>query len=186
MIRSSIWRNYAKLVEKLLQKQQERLLNFDIFRHYISSYCIKPYMDGLYTSRAFQGYQEHQNWSSTKEVIQVPKLEENQETLQHLQQERLLYFDVFRNHISSYCIKSYMYGCYTSIAFQQYQEHPNRILYDKVMALRSWRKNRGLQQRRDVENQRRDVAETEHPDVTTLLHDVATFGVGFGWLFSPF
>ena len=54
------------------------------------------------------------------------------------------------------------------------------------MTLRSWSKNRGLQQRRDVENQRRDVAETEHPDVTTLLHDVATFGVGFGWIFSPF
>ena len=30
------------------------------------------------------------------------------------------------------------------------------------------------------------VAETEHPDVATLLHDVATFGVGFGWIFSPF
>ena len=54
------------------------------------------------------------------------------------------------------------------------------------MALLSWRKNRGLQQRRDVENQRRDVVETEHPDVATLLHDVATFGVGFGWMFSPF
>ena len=47
-------------------------------------------------------------------------------------------------------------------------------------------KNRGLQQRRDFENQRRDVAETEHPDVATLLHNVATFGVGFGWIFSPF
>ena len=23
-------------------------------------------------------------------------------------------------------------------------------------------------------------------NVATLLHDVATFGVGFGWLFSPF
>ena len=31
-----------------------------------------------------------------------------------------------------------------------------------------------------------DVAETEHPDVATLLHDVATFGVGFGWIVSPF
>ena len=36
------------------------------------------------------------------------------------------------------------------------------------------------------ENQRRDGAETEHPDIVTLLHDVATFGVGFGWIFSPF
>ena len=64
-----------------------------------------------------------------------------------------------------------------------------------------------LLQRRDVENQRCDIAETEHPDVatlpndvailpndvTTLLNDVATlpndvatFGVGFGWIFSPF
>ena len=31
-----------------------------------------------------------------------------------------------------------------------------------------------------------DVTETEHPDVATLLHDVTTFGVGFGWIFSPF
>ena len=179
MIRSSIWWNCAKLVEKLLQKQQERLLNFDVFRHPMSSYCIKPYMDGFYTSRAFQGYQEHQNWSSNKEVMQVPKLEENQQTLQHLHQERLLYFNVFRNHMSSYCITSYMDEFYTSRAFQRYQEHPNRSSYDKVMALRSWSKNRGLQQRRDV-------AETEYPDVATLLHDVQTFGVGFGWIVSPF
>ena len=57
------------------------------------------------------------------------------------------------------------------------------------MALQSWSKNRGLQQRRDVENQRRDVAEsakTEHPDVGTLLHDVATFEVDFRSIFSPF
>ena len=54
------------------------------------------------------------------------------------------------------------------------------------MALRSWNKNRGLQQRRDVENQHRDVAETKHPDVATLLQDVATFGVSFGWIFSLF
>ena len=61
------------------------------------------------------------------------------------------------------------------------------------MVLGSWSKNRGLQQCRDVENQRRDVAETEHlnvatllHDVATLLHDVATFGVGFGWIFSSF
>ena len=186
MIRSSIWWNCAKLGENLLQKQQERLLNFDIFRHHISSYCIKPYMDEFYTSRAFQGYQEHQNWSSNKEVMQVPKLEENQQTLQHLQQERLLYFEVFRKHMSSYYINPYIDGFCTSRAFQRYQEQPNRSLYDKVMALRSWRKNRGLQQRRDVENQRRDVAEIEHPYVATLLHDVVTFGVGFGWIFSPF
>ena len=50
----------------------------------------------------FQGYQEHQNWSSNKEVMQVPKLKENQQTLQHLQQERLLYFSFFRYHMSSY------------------------------------------------------------------------------------
>ena len=79
-----------------------------------------------------------------------------------------------------------MDGFYTPIAFQWYQEHPNRSSYDKVMALRSWSKNRGLQQRRDVENQRRDVAETEHPDVAMLLHDVVTFGVCFGWIVSPF
>ena len=102
--------------------------------------------------------------------------------------------------MSSYCIILYMDRFYTSRAFQRYQEHPNRSSYDKVMALRSWSKNRELQQlrdvenqrrdvenqRRDVENQRRDVAKTEHPDVATLLHDVATFGVGFGWIFSPF
>ena len=103
---------------------------------------------------------------------------------------------------------------YTSKYFERYQEHPNRSLYDKVMALRSWSKNRGLQQRRDVKNQRHDVAETEHPDVATLLHDVATllhdvatllhdvatllhdvatllhdvatFWVGFGCIVSPF
>ena len=174
MIKSSIWWNCAKLVEKLLQKHQERLLNFDVFRHHMSFYCINPYMDGFYTSRAFQGYQEHQNWSPNKEVMQVPKLEENQQTLQLLQQKRLLYFDVLRNHMNSYCIKSYMDGFYTSRDFQRYQEHPNRSSYGKVMALRSWSKNKG------------DVAETEHPDVATLLHDVATFGVGFGWIVSPF
>ena len=168
-------------MEKLLQKQQERLLHFDILRNHMSSYCIKPYMYGFYTSRAFQGYQEHQNWSSNKEVMQVPKLEENQQTLQHLQQERLLCFEVFRYHMSSYYINPYTDRFYTSRSFQRYQEHPNRSSYDKVMTLRSWSKNRGLQQRRDVENQ-----ETEHPDVATLMHDVATFGVGFGWIFSPF
>ena len=118
--------------------------------------------------------------------MQVPKLEENQQTLQHLQQERLLIFDVFRHHMRSYCINTYMDGCYTSRYFQRYQKHPNRSSDDKVMVIRSWSKNRGLQQRRDVENQRRDIAEIEHPDVATLLHDVATFGVGFGWIFSPF
>ena len=144
MIRSSIWWNCAKLVEKLLHKQQERLLKFDVLRLHMSFYCINPYMDGFYTSRAFQGYQEHRNWSSNKEVMQVPKLEENQQTLHHLQQERLLYFDVFIHHMSSYCIKKYIYGFYTSRDFQRYQEHPNQSSYDKVMALRSWSKNRGL------------------------------------------
>ena len=117
--------------------------------------------------------------------MQVPKLEENQQTLQHLQQERLLYFAFFRYHMSLYCINPYMDGFYTSRDFQRYQEHPNRSLYDKVRVLRSWSKNRGLQQRRDVENQRRDVVETLLHDVATLLHDVETFGVGFGWIFSP-
>ena len=46
-----------------------------------------------------------------------------------------------------------------------------------------------LLQRRDVENQRCDVAksaETKHPDVATLPNEVATFGVGFESIFSPF
>ena len=46
-----------------------------------------------------------------------------------------------------------------------------------------------LQHRRDVENQRHDVVEsekTEHPDIATLPNDVATFGVGFGSIFRPF
>ena len=136
-------------------------------------------MDRFYTTIFFYGYQEHQNWSSNKEVMQVPKHEENQQILQHLQQERLLYFDVFRTYMRSFFIKLYIDGFYTSRSFQWYQEHSNRSLYDKVMALQSWRKNRGLQQRRDV-------AETENPDIFTLLHDVATFGVGFGWIVSPF
>ena len=104
--------------------------------------------------------------------MQVPKLEENQQTLQHLHQERLLYFNVFRIHMSSYYIKPYMDGFYTSRAFQRYQERPNRSSYDKVMVLRSWSKNKGLQQRRDVENQRCDVAETKHPDVAARRRDV--------------
>ena len=116
--------------------------------------------------------------------MQVPKLEENQQTLQHLQQKRLLNFDVSRHLMSSYCINLYMDGFETSISFQWYQEYPNRSSNDKVMALRSLSKNRGLQQY--VENQRRDVAETEHSDVATLLHEVTTFGVSFGWIFSPF
>ena len=119
----------------------------------MSSYCIKTYMDGFYTSRSFYGYQEHQNWSSNKEVMQVPKLENNQQTLQHLQKERLLYFDVFRNYMSSYCIKPYMDGFYTSKSFKRYQEHPNRSSYDKFMALRSWSKNRGLQQLATLQKQ---------------------------------
>ena len=43
-----------------------------------------------------------------------------------------------------------------------------------------------LQQRRDVENLRRDIAKsakTEHSDVAKRSHDV---GVGFGSIFSPF
>ena len=64
-------------------------------------------------------------------------------------------------------------------------------------------KNRGLQPRRDVRNdvatwqrasettsrrekRRRDVAESCRNDVATSLHDVATFGVYFGWIFSRF
>ena len=115
--------------------------------------------------------------------MQVPSLEENQQTLQHLQQERLLNFDIFRHHMSSYCINPYLDGFYTSRDFQQYQENPNQSSDDKVMTLQSWSKNRGLQQRRDVGNQRHDVAETEHTDVATLLHDVATFG---GWFWADF
>ena len=125
--------------------------------------------------------------------MQVPKLEENQQTLQHLQQERLLYFDVFRKNMSSYCIKSYMDRLYTSRAFQRYKEHPNRSSYDKVMVLQSWTKNRKAAATSRHENQRCEVAEscindvaTLPNDVATLLHDVVTFGVGFGWIFSPF
>ena len=77
--------------------------------------------------------------------MQVPSLEENQQTLQHFQQERLLNFDIFRHHMRSYCIKTYMDGFYTSRSFQRYQEYPNQSSDDKVMALRSWSKNRGLQ-----------------------------------------
>ena len=112
--------------------------------------------------------------------MQVPKLEENQQTLQHLQQEILLYFDVFRHHMSSYYIKLYMDGFYTSRAFQRYQEHPNQSLYDKVITLQSLSKNRGLQQRRDFENECRDVAETKHPDVAARCCDIR------GWFWVDF
>ena len=125
--------------------------------------------------------------------MQVPKLEENQQTLQHLQQERLLYFDVFRKHMRSYCIKSYMDRFYTSRSFQRYQEHQNRSSDDKVMVLQSWSKNRKAAATSRRENQRRDVAEsckndvaTLPNDVATLQNDVATLGVDFGWIFSPF
>ena len=118
--------------------------------------------------------------------MQVPTLEENQQTLQHLQQERLLYFDVFRNHMSTYCIKKYMDGFYTSRYFQRYQEHPNQSSYDKVMVLRSWRKNRGLQQRRDVENQRRDVAETSIPTSRRCCTTSRRSGLVFGALLAHF
>ena len=40
--------------------------------------------------------------------------------------------------------------------------------------------------RTNVATLRTNVAETEHPDVATLLHDVTTFRVGFGWIISPF
>ena len=100
--------------------------------------------------------------------MQVPKLEENQQTLQHLQQERLLYFAFFRYHMSLYCIKPYMDGFYTSRDFQRYQEHPNRSSYDKVMVLQSWTKNRKAAATSRRENQRRDVAESCINDVATL------------------
>ena len=125
--------------------------------------------------------------------MQVPKLEENQQTLQHLQQERLLYFAFFRYHMSLYCIKPYMDGFYTSRAFQRYQEHPNRSSYDKVMVLHSWTKNRKAAATSRRENRRRDVAESCINDVATLPNDVAmlpndvaTLGVDFGWIFSSF
>ena len=50
-----------------------------------------------------------------------------------------------------------------------------------------------LQQRREVITSRQSnfatlqrAAETQYPDVATLPNDVATLGVGFGWIFSPF
>ena len=45
-----------------------------------------------------------------------------------------------------------------------------------------------LQQRRDVENQRRDVVEsakTEHLEVVMFPNDIVTFRVGFGSILSP-
>ena len=44
----------------------------------------------------------------------------------------------------------------------------------------------------DVAKLRTNVAtlqiatKTQHPDITTLLHDITTFGVDFGSIFSPF
>ena len=82
-----------------------------------------------------------------------------------------------------------IYRFYTSISFQWYQEHPNQSSDDKVMTLRSWSKNRGLSNvamlRTNVVTLQR-AAETQHPNVATLLHDVATFGVDFGSIFSSF
>ena len=50
-----------------------------------------------------------------------------------------------------------------------------------------------LQQRRGVRTSRcsnvatlQRAAESQHPDVATLTNDVATLGVDFGWIFSPF
>ena len=66
----------------------------------------------------------------------------------------------------------------SSIAFQRYQEHPNQSSDEKVMTLRSWSKIRGLQQRRNVENQRHDVVEScrnaasRRRDVATRRRDV--------------
>ena len=48
---------------------------------------------------------------------------------------------------------------YTSRSFQRYQEHPNQSSDNKVMALRSWSKNRGLASgspRRSASPQRRE------------------------------
>ena len=56
------------------------------------------------------------------------------------------------------------------------------------MTLQSWCKNMRLQQRRNVEKQCRDVAEsaeTEHPDIMMFLHDVAT-GLVFGQFLAHF
>ena len=50
------------------------------------------------------------------------------------------------------------------------------------MAICSWCKKRELLQCRKVENQHRDVAESEEiedPDVASLPNDVAAFEVGF-------
>ena len=106
--------------------------------------------------------------------MQVPKLEENQQTLQHLQQERLLYFAFFRYHMSLYFIKPYMDGIYTSRSFQRYQEHPNRTSDDKVMALRSWRKKQRTAATSRREKRRRDVAESFRNDVATWQRDAET------------
>ena len=78
-----------------------------------------------------------------------------------------------------------------------------RVRMTKLWPYEVEEKNRGLQPRRDVRNdvatwqrasettsrrekRRRDVAESCRNGVTTSPNDVATFGVGFGWIFSPF
>ena len=57
-----------------------------------------------------------------------------------------------------------MDGFYTSRAFQRYQEHPNRSSDDKVTVLRSWTKNRGLQQSRESGT---DVATLQNQSIPT-------------------
>ena len=56
------------------------------------------------------------------------------------------------------------------------------------MVLRSWSKNKkaaATLRRSNVATLQR-AAETQHPDVAMLPNDVATLGVDFGWIFSPF
>ena len=88
--------------------------------------------------------------------------------------------------MSSYWINPYMDGFYTSRSFQRYQEHPNQSLDDKVMALRSLSKNRGLQQRRNVENQRRDVAETKQPTSRRCCTTSRSSGLVLGGFLAHF
>ena len=66
-----------------------------------------------------------------------------------------------------------IYRFYTSRSFQRYQEHQNRSSDDKVMVLLSWSKNKGLQKRRDVENQRHDV-ENQSRDVAESCRNAAS------------
>ena len=73
----------------------------------------------------------------------------------------------------------------------QYLSNDTKNTQIEVQMTKLWpyevdKKTGELLQRCDVENQRRDVAETEHPDVATFPNDVKTFGVGFRWIFSPF